>query len=35
YAVQSGPVAVVVFSNQEQSFKAEQIALETITNLGL
>lgn len=35
YAVQSGPVAVVVFSNQEQSFKAEQIALEAITNLGL
>lgn len=35
YAVQSGPVAVVVFTNQGQSFKAEQIALEAIANLGL
>lgn len=35
YAVQKGNVAVVVFSDQEQSFKAELIAKETITNLGL
>ena len=35
YAVQKGPVAVVVFSNQEQSLKAELIAKETIKNLNL
>ena len=35
YAVQKGPVAVVVFSNQQQSLKAELIAKEVITNLGL
>jgi len=29
------PVAVVVFSNQEQSLKAELIAKETIKNLNL
>lgn len=35
YAVQKGNVAVVVFSNQTQSVKAETIALEAIQNLGL
>lgn len=35
YAVQKGPVAVVVFSNQEQSLKTELIAKEAIKNLGL
>ena len=35
YAVQKGPVAVVVFSNQEQSLKAELIAKEAIKNLNL
>lgn len=35
FAVQRGPYAVVVLTNQEQTFKAEQIAQEAITNLGL
>ncbi len=35
YAVQKDTIAVVVFSNQHQSVKAESIALESIKNLGL
>ncbi|MCQ9353261.1 DUF2020 domain-containing protein [Corynebacterium sp. 153RC1] len=35
YAVQKGNIAVVVFSNQNQSVKAESIALEAINRLGL
>lgn len=35
YAVQKGNVAVVVFSNQPQSLKAELIAKETISRLAL
>lgn len=35
YAVQKGDVAVAVWSNQLQTFKAEQIAKEAIKNLGL
>lgn len=35
YAVQKDTWAVVVFSNQDQSVKAQAIAEETITNLGL
>ncbi len=35
FAVFRGTVAVVVLTNQEQSFKAEQTAAETVTNLGL
>lgn len=35
YAVQRGNTAVIVLTNQEQSFKAEQVAEETIRNLGL
>lgn len=35
YAVAKDTVAVVVFSNQEQSFKAEQVATKVIENLGL
>jgi UPF0176 protein len=35
YAVQKGDRAVVVFSNQDQSLKAEQVAKETIARLGL
>lgn len=35
YAVSKGNHAVVVFSNQDQSFKAELVAKEVIKNLGL
>lgn len=35
YAVAKGPKAVVVFSNQDQSIKAELVAKEVIKNLGL
>ncbi|WP_199348101.1 DUF2020 domain-containing protein [Corynebacterium diphtheriae] len=35
YAVQKGPVAVVVWSNQQQSLKAELMAKEAIARLGL
>lgn len=35
YAVQKGDVAVAVWSNQLQTFKAEKIAKEAIKNLGL
>lgn len=35
YAVAKGTVAVVVFTNQEQSLKAELVAKEVITNLNL
>lgn len=35
YAVYKGSTAVVVFSNQDQSLKAELVAKETIKNLGL
>lgn len=35
YAVQKDSVAVVVFSNQEQSLKAELLAKQVIANLGL
>ncbi|GAB3703222.1 DUF2020 domain-containing protein [Corynebacterium nasicanis] len=35
YAVQKGNRAVVVFSNQDQSLKAELVAKEVIANLGL
>lgn len=35
YAVQKGDRAVVVFTNQEQSLKAELVAREVIANLGL
>lgn len=35
YAVHKGTHAVVVFSNQDQSLKAELIAKEVIKNLGL
>ncbi|GAB3947745.1 DUF2020 domain-containing protein [Corynebacterium tapiri] len=35
YAVQKGKTAVVVYSNQGQSFKPEQVAGQVINNLGL
>ncbi|WP_448854372.1 DUF2020 domain-containing protein [Corynebacterium frankenforstense] len=35
YAVAKGPMAVVVFSDQAQSVKAEAVAREVIANLGL
>ncbi|MFW8625097.1 DUF2020 domain-containing protein [Corynebacterium glutamicum] len=35
YAVQNGPTAVIVFTNQDQSLKAQLIAEEVIQNLGL
>lgn len=35
YAVQKANIAVVVFSNQSQSLKAELVAKEVITRLGL
>ncbi len=35
YAVQKGPVAVVVWSDQEQTFKAQRLAETAIANLGL
>lgn len=35
FAVQKDNVAVVVLTNQEQSFKAQQVGEETIGNLGL
>lgn len=35
YAVAKGPTAVVVFSDQGQSVKAEAVAREVIANLGL
>lgn len=35
YAVTKGPTAVVVFSDQAQSVKAEAVAREVIANLGL
>ena len=35
YAVWKDEKAVVVFTAQDQSLKAEQIAIETIKNLGL
>lgn len=35
YAVAKGTVAVVVFTNQEQSLKAELVAKEVIKNLNL
>lgn len=35
FAVQRDNIAVVVLTNQEQSFKAEQVAEEAIANLGL
>lgn len=35
FAVSHGNHAVVVWTDQEQTFKAEQIAAETISNIGL
>ncbi|BAU97302.1 hypothetical protein N24_3040 [Corynebacterium suranareeae] len=35
YAVQKGPTAVIVFTNQDQSLKAQLIAEEVIQNLNL
>jgi len=35
YAVQKDTHAVLVWSNQQQTFKSEQIAQEAIANLGL
>ncbi|BAV24567.1 hypothetical protein CGBL_0128770 [Corynebacterium glutamicum] len=35
YAVQNGPTAIIVFTNQDQSLKAQLIAEEVIQNLGL
>ena len=35
YSVAKGNVAVTVFTNQDESVKAEAVATEAITNLGL
>lgn len=35
YSVAKGPVAVTVFTNQDESVKAEAVAKEAIANLGL
>ena len=35
YAVSKGPVAVAVFTNQNESVKAEAVAREVITTLAL
>ena len=35
YSVAKGPVAVTVFTNQDESIKAQLVAEEVITNLGL
>lgn len=35
FSVSKGPVAVTVFTNQDESVKAEAVAQQTVTNLGL
>ena len=35
FSVSKGPVAVTVFTNQDESVKAEAVAQETVNNLEL